>query len=370
MEKPLYTTVQKVIDFHEILVKSENNYPQFSKTLLLMKERGLLSEKPLPVPEITVQMSKEEFRHLYNMIPFDATRIINSKAQDKEVQENYIFPKGRDVFCVQHMHNFGVGTNYYNKFFEITYIFTGEAILYYSDKEIILKEGDICIITPDTIHHIQPYANSFAYESIIRESTFNSIFNEFLITNCVLSDFFRNALLKKEHENYCIIHTDPDDSEFPFYLQAFTMECINESVYANTCAISLIKLFLSRAFRKYSSSIEISSTDFQNVRPDIDSILQYIRNNYRDVTLEKTADYFHYNRTYFSRFIRAHYHKSFMEIVTELKIESAREYLLNSDRRISDIALLVGYDNSDHFSRTFKQHTGMSPMEFRKNNHH
>mgnify|MGYP002626476351 CR=1 FL=1 len=370
MNKPLYTTAQKVMDFHESLVRTEGNYPPFSKTLMIMNDRGLLSETPLSVPEINGQMSKEEFRQAYNMIPFEATRIINSATPDKIVQESYIFPKGRDVFCVQHMHNFGIGEKYLNKFFEITYIFNGNAILYYSGKEIPLKEGDICIITPDTIHRIHPYADSFAFESIIRESTFNSLFNEFLITSCILSEFFRNALLKKEHENYCIIHTDPDDGEFPFYLQAFTMECINENVYANTCAISLIKLFLSRAFRKYSSSIEISSIDFQNVRPDMDSILQYIRNNYRDVTLTKTADYFHYNRTYLSRFIHSHFHKSFMEIVTELKIESAREYLLNSDRRIADIALLVGYDNADHFSRTFKQHTGMSPMEFRKRSHH
>ena len=231
---------------------------------------------------------------------------------------------------------------------------------------IQLKAGDICIIPPDTMHCIQPYANSFAYEVIIRASTFNVMFNEFLIADNALSVFFRNVLLRKEHENYCILHTDEDDEEMPFYLQAFTAECISDSPFSNACAISLVKLFLARGFRKYGKSISMGSLDHHNSRPDADSIFQFIRSHYREVTLTQTAEYFHYNKTYLSRFIHTRFDRSFMEIVTEMRMDNAKEYLRNSDKRIADIALLVGYDSADHFSRTFKQQERMSPAAYRK----
>ena len=55
-----------------------------------------------------------------------------------------------------------------------------------------------------------------------------------------------------------------------------------------------------------------------------------------------------------------------MEIVTDLKIDNAKEFLRNSDKQIADIALLAGYDTANHFSRAFKQHEGISPIEYRR----
>ena len=55
-----------------------------------------------------------------------------------------------------------------------------------------------------------------------------------------------------------------------------------------------------------------------------------------------------------------------MEIVTERRLDHAREYLKNTNKHIADIALLVGYESADHFSRMFRKYTDMSPAAFRK----
>lgn len=365
MKKKLYTTMEQILGFHENLVKEEKLYPKFPETLRMMRKRNLLSEKPLPVPVIEGQMSKAEFQAAYNLIPIIANPIMDSETSDKTVEESFIFPEGRDVYCVQHVHNFGVGELFVNRFFEMTYIYEGECRLLFNQEVLSLKAGDLCIIPPDTWHCIQPYANSFAYEAIIRASSFNILFNEFLLADNALGEFFRSVLLRKGHENYCILHTDSSDTELLYYLQAFTAECISGNVFSNTCSISLIKLFLVSSFRKYGKTITTGRIDNYSSRPDADSILQYIRSNFRDVSLSQLADYFHYNRTYLSRFIHSHFHRSFMEIVTEMKIDTAREYLRTSNRRVADIALLVGYDSADHFSRTFKQQEGISPITYR-----
>jgi len=162
-----------------------------------------------------------------------------------------------------------------------------------------------------------------------------------------------------------VIAGDADDAELPFYLQSVVCECLSDNVYINTNAASLLKLFLSRAYLKYPDRLTIYRREFSGDRASSKEILRYIRSNYQDITLSQLADHFHYNRTYISRFIHQHYGKTFIEIINELKIEHAREYLLKTSLRITDISGLVGFESYDHFCRTFKKYTGVTPGKYR-----
>lgn len=60
------------------------------------------------------------------------------------------------------------------------------------------------------------------------------------------------------------------------------------------------------------------------------------------------------------------YHCSPMQYVTHIKMEKAKYYLITSDMNITEIADACGYDDSNYFSRKFKQEFGISPREFKK----
>jgi transcriptional regulator GlxA family with amidase domain len=47
-----------------------------------------------------------------------------------------------------------------------------------------------------------------------------------------------------------------------------------------------------------------------------------------------------------------------------LRVERAKEMLLQSDRRMSEIAVTLGFFDQSHFSRTFRRITGVSPGEY------
>ena len=49
------------------------------------------------------------------------------------------------------------------------------------------------------------------------------------------------------------------------------------------------------------------------------------------------------------------------------RINSAKNRLINSGDKIEDIAESLGYRNITHFIRQFKENTGMSPGQYRKN---
>jgi AraC-like DNA-binding protein len=57
--------------------------------------------------------------------------------------------------------------------------------------------------------------------------------------------------------------------------------------------------------------------------------------------------------------------KTLVDRLTELRMQQARKLLLDSTLPVTHIALEVGYNSFSHFTRLFKQKTGVSPSEFR-----
>ena len=57
--------------------------------------------------------------------------------------------------------------------------------------------------------------------------------------------------------------------------------------------------------------------------------------------------------------------ETFVDYLTRIRMEKARELLTLSDRKVYEIAEMVGYDNATYFSTLFKKHYGISPSEFK-----
>jgi AraC-like DNA-binding protein len=52
-------------------------------------------------------------------------------------------------------------------------------------------------------------------------------------------------------------------------------------------------------------------------------------------------------------------------LIWNMRLKKAAALLTSSTRRITEIAFEVGYSNSNHFGRQFKQRYGMTPREYR-----
>lgn len=55
-----------------------------------------------------------------------------------------------------------------------------------------------------------------------------------------------------------------------------------------------------------------------------------------------------------------------IQYLNQKRIEAAKEALRISDKRINEIGRMVGFDNTNHFIKLFKQQTGVTPLIFRK----
>lgn len=69
-----------------------------------------------------------------------------------------------------------------------------------------------------------------------------------------------------------------------------------------------------------------------------------------------------------SKVLKEKYNYSFPGFINFLRVSEAKKLLLTSDKKILDIAMMVGYNSLGHFNRTFKKHENHTPREFRKIN--
>ena len=57
-----------------------------------------------------------------------------------------------------------------------------------------------------------------------------------------------------------------------------------------------------------------------------------------------------------------------MQYIMSLRMNNAMNMLDNTKNNVTQISTAVGYENPHYFSRVFKKHTGMTPLEYRNRN--
>ncbi|MFB5673755.1 helix-turn-helix domain-containing protein [Paenibacillus terreus] len=85
----------------------------------------------------------------------------------------------------------------------------------------------------------------------------------------------------------------------------------------------------------------------------------------RRICLDEVAAHLHLNASYFSRLFKKEMGMTFIEYVTRMKVERAKELLDHTGHTVGEICEQLGYDNQSYFIKTFKVHTGATPAEYR-----
>lgn len=99
-----------------------------------------------------------------------------------------------------------------------------------------------------------------------------------------------------------------------------------------------------------------------------EKIVRYIkRNRNRNITSKDICEKFSCSRSYMSSEFNKFTGKGIREFINELRIEDAKLLLKNSCLTVTEIALSVGFTDSNYFSSIFKSYIGESPMKYRKN---
>ncbi len=100
--------------------------------------------------------------------------------------------------------------------------------------------------------------------------------------------------------------------------------------------------------------------------PVITRAKEFIRQNQaEDLSLGQVAKAVNTSKFYFCKLFKKATGLSFTNYVSRVRIEKAKNLLLNPNLRISEIAYEVGFQSLTHFNRIFKQIIGESPTDYR-----
>lgn len=100
---------------------------------------------------------------------------------------------------------------------------------------------------------------------------------------------------------------------------------------------------------------------------DAQKILNYIdRNIKKGISLDEAAEYVNMSSCYFSKFFKKMTGENFITYVTNQKIETAKQMLLDTDMPVINIAYELSYSETNYFSKAFKKKVGVTPTEFRE----
>ncbi len=109
--------------------------------------------------------------------------------------------------------------------------------------------------------------------------------------------------------------------------------------------------------------------DSQKFNRHIKGALEYIASNYnRDIGLSEIAEALNLHKVYLSRLFKHETGENLANYILKVRIEEAKRIMLTSNHKLYKIAELVGYNNIQQFSASFKKNTGITPSEYRGNN--
>lgn len=101
----------------------------------------------------------------------------------------------------------------------------------------------------------------------------------------------------------------------------------------------------------------------------IEDLLKYLEWNYQyDITVNDLAMHKYFvNPSYLSRLFKAETGQAFSKYLVNLRMKKAAQVLENSDLKVSDVAMCVGYNDVSYFIQTFKKYYNVTPEQYKKN---
>jgi len=237
-------------------------------------------------------------------------------------------------------------SRHFHPYYEFYYLCKGEVDYLVDGKIYSVRKGDLVVIPPNTLH--KSIKNNAARKRILlylNPSYLDSKFSDsYSYPSSGLFHLYRNNRI-------------PDI--FFSLLSEFNEE-------KNQLMIrSLLYEFIILLSRHKDSEKDIQKTISTN--SPVQKVMEYIHSEYTsNISLSSAATALFMNKSYLSRTFKKHTGFTFTEYLNNHRIQTAIKLLEDSSKNISEIAEQVGFNSLNHFCKTFKNHIGCSPLNYRK----
>lgn len=265
----------------------------------------------------------------------------------------------RGLYIPKHIHSY----------IEISYVFSGTCKHKLNEKEFVLNKGDIVILDENVVHE--------SYAANIGDITINILIDKQFIApdlldglsqKSLLQEFFLRATSKYSgHTNYILFKHNSEQIKIDYIMEIILTEFYS-SVENSKSIISTGISLLLQCISKQNNPLTNMVPNKKNTRSKVscNEIIEYIKVNYQNCTLEKLGLHFGFNPSYLSNMLKIQTGKSFKEILTLEKFQHALVLIDETELPISEIMYIVGISNASYFYRKFEEIYHIKLSKYRK----
>jgi len=236
---------------------------------------------------------------------------------------------------------------------ELLFITGGKGHFIFQNKKYQIKEGMLLYICPNVqyfayIENLCFFSVHFSYATVKFNSDKSDIINETdnlsLDPVQVLKNYYKiNNIFKKLVQNWY--------AKLPGY-EFITKTLLQQLLYA-------IFQNIKKNNQNYSTSLKV------------EKIIAYLRNNIdKRLTLSDLSDIVQLSPTYLSGIFKETTGYSVIKFFNKIKVDKAKELIIEGDKKVKEVAHILGFTDEFYFSRIFKKIEGVSPSEFYRSNVH
>lgn len=237
-------------------------------------------------------------------------------------------------------------------FYQFVCCYKGEGLYLMQGQSFPLTEGSVIFMKPG-VHHQYAKNGGACFVSWVS-------FDGFLIEQlCQSSGLFADSpfaiIQDRTHPN---LHLDIM-SVFEYAEDPFALERISAVLYQ-------IAIEFMLQLKHNGGSARIPDRDRQEKR--LEAAIDWMKQNVgAPADIAQLAEKLHISRQHLCRLFQQKFGVSTKEYMTKLKILQAQKDLVEfAEKSVADVAESLGFVNTSHFARVFKQVTGVSPNAFRE----
>ncbi len=234
--------------------------------------------------------------------------------------------------------------HHWHEHIELLYIVDKKCSVSIGGETAEASKGDLVIINGNELHSTTSDDDAVVCCIQISQSLFSDIdFDNIFFKSHIKNDNVVNELSKK-----ILYESENTTSVSDLRIKGYTY------------------LLMAHLIKNYTlQNEEISSKKSQLIK--INSVLQYISAHYHThITTAELAKEFFLSEYYFCHFFKAETGMTPVSYINKFRIEKSTVYIKTTNENLTQIALKVGFEDSNYFSKIFKKHKGMSPREYKK----
>ena len=272
---------------------------------------------------------------------------------DSNVQVQFEFRNPQSPFPL-HVHDFH----------EIALIYSGKATHITANGDREIQGGDLMSIKPGQAHGYKNIQNLVLMNILLKHSFFYD--DRFGLHS--IPAF--TALFSKGTE------TDIEKSQIAHYRMDYSVFCTardliekaNNELNARSdgyraMVVSLVQELIILILRNYKKNSMAQPSFAQN----ISNLFGFVKNSYKThIDIETLTAISGMSESQVFRAFKHYMDCTPVQYINKLRLSSAVDALIQTDRTITDIALDLGFNDSNYFTRLFRKHLKFSPREYRK----